>query len=202
MLLPMTPFTETSGTFVNTDGHLQSFNPVVRPRDDARPAWKVLRVLANLIGIAGFDYETSEQVRDETCNADVVAARLDNRADGFESGPEFGQKSGQAQQAAGGLQRITDVPIYFADPIARRAVSLQQTRDAQAPRAWMHPALAARLGVSAGAMVRVRQEGGEAVLELACDELLPADCVRIAAGHPATADLGAMFGEITSVERA
>jgi len=49
--------------------------------------------------------------------------------------------------------------------------------------------------------VRVRQEGGEAVLELGCDERLPADCVRIAAGHAATAALGTMFGEITSVER-
>jgi NADH-quinone oxidoreductase subunit G len=68
------------------------------------------------------------------------------------------------------------------------------------PKAWVNPALAARLGVAAGAKVRVRQEGGEAVLELACDQRLPADCVRIAAGHPATAALGAMFGEITSVE--
>jgi len=198
VLLPIAPFTETSGTFVSTEGRMQSFNGVVRPLEDARPAWKVLRVLGNLLGLTGFDYDTSEQVRDEICKPGAVAARLDNRASGFESGIE----SGQERQATGGLQRIADVPIYFADPIVRRAASLQQTRDAQTPQAWMSPALAAKLGMAAGAKVRVRQEGGEAVLELACDERLPADCVRIAAGHPATAALGAMFGEITSVERA
>jgi len=206
VLLPIAPFTETSGSFINTEGRMQSFNGVVRPLEDARPAWKVLRVLGNLAGLARFEYDTSEQVRDETCKPDAVAARLDNRAAGIESGIESGLESGpefvQQAQSAGGLQRIADVPIYFADPIVRRAVSLQQTRDARMPRAWINPALAARLGVAAGARVRVRQEGGEAVLELACDERLPADCVRIAAGHPATASLGAMFGEITSVERA
>ena len=137
-------------------------------------------------------------MRDEICKADAVAARLDNRASGFESGVE----SARQWSAPGGLQRIADVPIYFADSIVRRAASLQQTRDAQTPRAWMSPALAAKLDIAAGAKVRVLQEGGEAVLELACDERLPADCVRIAAGHPATAGLGTMFGEITSVERA
>ncbi len=198
VLLPTAPFTETSGTFINTEGRMQSFNGVVRPLEDARPAWKVLRVLGNLLGLAGFDYDTSEQARDEICKPDAVAARLDNRVSGFVSGIE----SGQERQATGGLQRIADVPIYFTDPIVRRAASLQQTRDAQTPRAWMSPALAAKLGMAAGTRVRVRQEGGEAVLELACDERLPADCVRIAAGHPATAALGTMFGEITSVERA
>jgi len=196
VLLPIAPFTETSGSFVNTEGRLQSFNGVVRPLGDARPAWKVLRVLGNLMEISGFDYDTSEQVREEVCRADAVAARLDNDVSALAAEPQTDQAP------AGALQRITDVPIYFADPIVRRAGSLQQTRDAQIPKAWMHPALAARLGVLAGAMARVRQDGGEAVLELACDESLPADCVRIAAGHPTTAPLGAMFGTITSVERA
>src|SRR5262245_9619146 len=62
VLLPITPFTETSGSFVNTAGDLQSFNPVVKPRGDARPAWKVLRVLANQLGLTGFDYERSKQI--------------------------------------------------------------------------------------------------------------------------------------------
>ena len=197
VMLPIAPFTETSGTFVNTEGRMQSFNGVVRPLNDARPGWKVLRVLGNLLGIAGFDYETSEQVRDETCKAEAIPGRLDNRVSGFES-----RQDSLRAQTPGGVQRITDVPIYFADPIARRAASLQRTRDAQAPRAWMNSALAAKYGVAAGVQVRVRQEGGEAVLELACDDGLPADCVRIAAGHPASAALGTMFGEITSVERA
>ena len=198
VLLPVSPFTETSGTFVSTEGRMQSFNGVVRPLGNARPAWKVLRVLGNLMGLAGFDYDASEQVRDETCRADAVAARLDNRVAGLESGLDMLAEAPQV----GGLQRIADVPIYFTDPIVRRAASLQLTRDARTPRAWVNPVLAARLGVAAGSKVSVRQEGGEAMLELACDERLPADCVRVSAGHPSTAALGPMFGEITTVERA
>ena len=202
VLLPITPFTETSGTFVNTEGRMQSFNGVVRPLADARPAWKVLRVLGNLMELTGFDYDTSEQVRDQVCSPETVAARLDNRVAGLEQMGESGAASRRVSGTAGALQRIADVPIYFADPIVRRAISLQQTRDAQTPKAWMNSALAAKLGVEADSKVRVSQGGGEAVLELGVDDLLPADCVRIAAAHPVSATLGAMFGEITSVGRA
>jgi NADH dehydrogenase/NADH:ubiquinone oxidoreductase subunit G len=55
-MLPIAPFTETSGTFVNIEGRIQSFNGVVKPRGDARPAWKVLRVLGNVLNLEGFDY--------------------------------------------------------------------------------------------------------------------------------------------------
>ena len=62
MLLPIAPFTETSGSFVNAEGRLQSFHAVVRPLGDTRPAWKVLRVLGNLLGLPGFDADTSQAV--------------------------------------------------------------------------------------------------------------------------------------------
>ena len=192
VLLPITPFTETSGSFVNTAGDLQSFNPVVKPRGDARPAWKVLRVLANLLGLAGFDYERSEQIRDEACKPDAVAGRLSNAVDGLPILPVGGGAA---------LERVADVPIYFADPIVRRAPSLQETADAAPPRARANGAVLARLGLKAGDRVRVRQDGGEALLEVAVDDGLADGVLRVAAAHPATAALGAMFGEI-SVERA
>ena len=62
MLLPIAPFTETSGTFVNAEGRVQSFHAVVKPLGETRPAWKVLRVLANLLGLPGFDFESSQDV--------------------------------------------------------------------------------------------------------------------------------------------
>jgi len=192
VLLPITPFTETSGSFVNTAGDLQSFNPVVKPRGDARPAWKVLRVLANQLGLAGFDYERSEQIRDEACGADAVAGRLSNTVDGLPILPVGGGAA---------LERVADVPIYFADPTVRRAPSLQETADAAAPRARANAAVLARLGLKAGDRVRVTQNGGEALLEVALDDGLAEGVLRVAAAHPATAALGAMFGEI-SVERA
>ncbi len=193
VLLPITPFTETSGSFVNAEGRMQSFNPAVKPRGNARPAWKVLRVLGNLLGLAGFDYDRSEAVRDEACRADAAAGRLSNALEGVKLEP--GAPPGR------GLERVADVPTYFADPVVRRAAALQQTNDAAPPKARASKALIAKLGLAAGGLVRVRQEGGEAVLELASDERLPDGVVQVAAAHPSTAGLGAMFGEIV-LERA
>jgi len=192
VLLPIVPFTETSGTYVNCEGRMQSFNGAVKPLGEARPAWKVLRVLGNLMSLPGFEYESTEAVREEVCRIGDIAGRLDNRLNGL----ELKLDSGPGED----LQRIADVPIYFGDPIVRRAASLQRTRDALPPRAWVGPSLAQKLGVKAGDRVRVRQGEGEAIVELGIDERLPAGCVRLAAAHRHTAALGPMFGPV-SVER-
>jgi NADH-quinone oxidoreductase subunit G len=192
VLLPVAPFTETSGTFVNCAGRMQSFNGVVKPLGQTRPAWKVLRVLGNLMSLQGFDYESSEAIRDETCTPEAVAGRLDNRLNGLALAPDALKSDG--------LERIADVPAYFTDPIVRRAPSLQRTRDALPPRAWMTSALAKELGAKPGERVRVRQGDGEAVVEIGIDERLPAGCLRLAAAHRHTAGLGPMFGSV-SVER-
>jgi len=184
-LLPVTPFTETAGTFVNCAGTAQAFSGVVRPRGDSRPAWKVLRVLGNLLQLAGFDQDSVEQVRAQALPADV-AARLSNTVSGPIAVP----------QAEGGLQRLADVPIYATDPIVRRAPSLQQTTDAEPPKARMNAATIASLGLVAGDTVRVTQGGGEARLVVALDTRVADATVRIAAAHEATAGLGAMFGAI------
>jgi NADH-quinone oxidoreductase subunit G len=193
VLLPVVPFSETSGTFVNCEGRMQSFNAVVKPLGDARPAWKVLRVLGNLMSLPGFDQETTEAVRDEVCKPDAVADKLNNRLDGVALKVEAAP--------ADGLERIADVPIYFGDPIVRRAGSLQRTRDALPPRAWLAPALAEQLGVKAGERIKVRQGEGAATVEVGIDARLPGGCVRLAAAHRHTAGLGPMFGTVT-LERA
>ncbi len=195
VLLPTAPFTETSGTFVNCEGRVQSFNGVVRPLGDARPAWKVLRVLGNLLGLDGFAYESSEQVRDEI----VAPGTL------FVEGRDNAINGVSVSVAAGGgsadLKRIADVPIHFADPLARRADALQKTRDAAAPRARLCAQTLAQLGLADGDAVRVRQGDGVAQLVAKLDEAVPAGCVRVAAAHASTAALGDMFGTI-NVERA
>jgi len=195
VLLPVVPFTETSGTYINCEGRMQSFNGAVKPLGEARPAWKVLRVLGNLMSLPGFDYESTEAIREETCTPEAVAGRLANRLDGITLKLDSPPASGEE------LQRIADVPVYFGDPIVRRAASLQRTRDALPPRAWVGPALAQKLGVQAGERVRVRQGEGEAIVEVGIDERLPAGCVRLAAAHRHTAALGPMFGPV-SMERA
>ena len=187
VMLPIATFTETSGTFVNTEGLAQSFSGVVSPQGEARPGWKVLRVLGNLLDMSGFDYENSESIRDEI---DLSCASFDNSI----------EEEPSALVAAPGLQRVGYVPIYFSDAIARRSEALQKTALAAAPCAWMNAALMARLGVREGEPVLVRQGEGEARLNAALDAALADECVRVAAGHPLTANLGPMFGLIT-VER-
>jgi len=196
VLLPIAPFTETAGTFVNAEGRAQSFNGTVKPLADTRPGWKVLRVLGNLLGLDGFDYETSEAIRTEVLGAaDLTALDLSSRLNNLTN---IGL---QAPQLLAGLQRVADVPIYATDGIVRRAESLQQTADAQTPKASLSPALAEKLGVTDGATVRVTQGKGSVLLRAAVDASLPAQVVRVAAAHASTSALGAMFGAI-SVEKA
>jgi NADH-quinone oxidoreductase subunit G len=192
-LLPIASFTETAGTFVNTEGRLQSFNAVVKPLGEARPAWKVLRVLGSLLGLRGFEHDRSEQVRDEACPGGDASARLSNAVDGIPI---------NLAVAPAAIERVADVPIYFADPLVRRAESLQQTADASVPRAFANGALLANLGVTAGSRVRVRQDGGEALVTIERDDRLADGVLRLAAAHPATAGLGGMFDPVTAVEKA
>ena len=186
VLLPVAPFTETSGTFVNTEGRAQSFNAVVKPLGETRPGWKVLRVLGNLMEVAGFDYDSAEQVRAEVLNGDTTT-KLNNALKAFVSKPA-GAKSG--------LQRIGEVPAYQADAIVRRAAALQKTAAAALQGAWMNAQTLASVGVAEGAEVRVSQGAGSIVLKAMRDDHLPASCVRVAAGYPATAMLGGMLDEI------
>jgi len=188
VLLPIAPFTETAGSFVNAEGRLQSFTGVVPPLGDTRPAWKVLRVLGNLLGLPGFQQDSAEQVRTEALGDGAgLAARLDNRG---------AQLPSSIAATATGFERIADVPIYAADALVRRAESLQRTADARAPRAGLPSGLWAQLGAKPGDAVRITQ--GERVLILAAEEDagLAAGAVRVPAGHADTAALGAMFGPL------
>jgi NADH-quinone oxidoreductase subunit G len=195
VLLPIAPFTETSGTFVNCEGRAQSFNGTVKPLGETRPAWKVLRVLGNILGLSGFDYDTSEAIRNEALGAGVTdpADRLSNLSKKAVQGAKYAAPSGS-------LQRLAEVPIYFADAIVRRSEPLQRTADAAQPQAGISPALAQRIGVKPGDKVRVSQGNGSVILEAAVHARLADNVVRVAAAHPSTAVLGAMFGPI-SVEK-
>lgn len=115
-MLPIAPFTETSGTFVNAEGRAQSFKGVAAPVGNSRPAWKVLRVLGNLFELNGFDEETSEAVRD-TVISSGVASRLCN---------DIKAKPALLPEA-NTIERVTDVPIYRTDAMVRRSEPLQQT---------------------------------------------------------------------------
>ena len=123
VLLPIAPFTETPGTFVNAEGRIQSFHAVVRPLGDTRPAWKVWRVLGHMLGLAGFEFDSAQDVLKSIFPADgipamVDASRLNNAAPAH---PDF--------SASAVIPCVA--PIYGLDALVRRASSLQMTADAQ-----------------------------------------------------------------------
>ena len=190
VLLPVAAFTETAGTFVNMEGRVQSFNGAVAPQGEARPAWKVLRVLGNLFDLAGFDFESIEDVRMEITPdlAVVVPQTLGNGLTGL---PQL-----KVRASLGTIERIGDVPVYHADPLVRRSPALQATQLARTVQVAVHPRLGERLGLAAGATVRVRQGDGTAELPLAYDARIPEGCARIPAGHPLTSALGDALGMV------
>ncbi|MDO8348410.1 MAG: NADH-quinone oxidoreductase subunit NuoG [Rugosibacter sp.] len=197
VLLPVSPFTETSGTFVNTEGRAQSFYAAVKPQAETRPAWKVLRVLGNLLELAGFDYSSSEDVRNEVMNG--AASGAPEFVSGLDNGIENIALS--LGSAVTGIERVTDIPIYFADAIARRAPSLEKTRDSVAPTLRMNAETLARLNIMAGDPVKVGADGTAVLLHAALDTTLPDAVARVSAAHPDTVALGAMFTSLT-VEKA
>lgn len=195
VLLPVAPFTETAGTFVNAEGTVQSFNGVVRPLGDTRPAWKVLRVLGSLLGLPNFEYETAEEVRVAALGDAGVAGRLSNQT-------SVAPARATANAANGGFERLADVPIYHADALVRRAGALHLTAAAKAANVAALPAaLFDKLGLKEGDAVRVRQ--GERAVQLPAvrDANLAETVVRVSAATPAGAALGSLSGELV-VEKA
>lgn len=192
VILPISPFTETSGTFVNAQGLPQSFKATVAPFAQTRPGWKVLRVLGNILHLTGFEEESSESVRDAVLSGNIQS-RLSNQVQ---------SKPGLSTQHAGGaLQRVTDVPIYRTDAIVRRADALQASQASRQPVARLHPDSMTALGLAEGAKVRVRSTTGQIELIAENDATLPSGCVRVSAGFEQTAALGSAFGQL-NVERA
>jgi len=124
VLLPIAPFTETSGSFVNAEGRVQGFHAVVKPAGDARPAWKVLRVLANMLELPGFEYETS---RDVLALVDLAQSEIGT----FVPTAKLGNQTTVAIDLAPAEGAPCVASIYQLDSIVRRAPALQLTADAR-----------------------------------------------------------------------
>ena len=217
-LLPITSFAETGGSFVNCEGRLQSFHGATRPQGTARPGWKVLRVLGTVFGVEGFDFDNVEAVRNRLLES---FASDDTRAAGqgdagqpasAQAGDGDGRRFGsRLSNVAGGsalpppvhasppLQRLADVPIYWTDPLVRRAPSLQLTSDARPPVATMAQSTLEAIGIADGDPVVVGQSGGEARLSARRDDRVAHGVVVVPAAHPLTAGLPSMFGPVTVV---
>jgi len=183
VLLPVTPYSETSGSYVNCEGRLQSTAGAVPPPGEARPAWKVLRVLGNLFDVEGFDYITSEDVRNEISWAAELATVESSR-------PEAPAPKGSRADGFG-LARIADVPLYRVDALVRRAVSLQNTGDNPPAMAHLGNEEAQRLGVAEGDQVDVAGSVASVSLPVHINAAVPPGSVYVPSGWEATEPLGA-----------
>lgn len=188
VILPIAPFTETSGTFVNTAGEWQSFHGVANRFGSSRPAWKILRVLGNFLQLDSFNYETSEEVKHE------VKALVDKMAPSKMNLPSIALSTTTSK-----LSRIGEIPIYATDSLVRRAQPLQEAQtimqgDSDVVR--MHPNTAAKFNLRDGDMVKVKQQHDETQLKLVYDKQIAEDAAWIAGGVTATTNLGNLFGEI------
>ena len=186
VLLPIALFAETSGTYINNEGRSQSFNGVVAPAGEARPGWKILRVMGNLFNLPGFDYNTSTEVRDELQKT-IADIRPSN---------DLNWNSPEMSSGYSGLQRISDIPMNAIDPVTRRAKSLQQTADVTDGKAHINAVLASQLGMRDGDKVRVEQDEHAVTLPVVIDDRIPDKSVLIQAAQPCHAELGGWYGEI------
>jgi NADH-quinone oxidoreductase subunit G len=177
---------------MSMEGRVQSFTAATRPLGQCRPGWKVLRVLANTLGLSGFDYEHSEQVKTAIFGGEkpsaVVWRSLNNN---LKELVEI-----QVNIKKDGLQRIGEVPQYESDPIVRRSKPLQKTKYNTKPMARMCAVQMAELDLNEGDLVLVKQDKGSAVLTVRLDNHVAKGCVRVTAAHEDTVGLGDLMGDI------
>lgn len=192
VLLPIALFAETSGSYINMEGKIQSFAGAVRPYAEARPAWKILRVLGNLTAQGGFDFQNSEEVRDEAL--EIIGEitphnHIQWRAPGALASGET--------VANGALEKISQIPMNAIDAMTRRAKALQKTADAADGSIHINPALAAKLGVATGDKVVAQQDSAESTLPVIIDEQVSDACVMLHAAQNSSVPLGAWHGAVS-----
>lgn len=188
VILPIASFAETSGTYVNAMGDWQSFTATANPCGEARPAWKVLRVLANFLNLFKFDYVSSEEILNE----------LKRAVRGMKPITATWDVPGNLPPAQTEIKRLGMMPMYASDNIVRRAKSLQQTLDAKAMRfVEVSPYLAERLKLSEAAMTSVEQDAEVINLPLKINPSLARYSVIVPIGLAETAGLGEAFAPIT-----
>jgi NADH-quinone oxidoreductase subunit G len=187
VILPIAAFTETAGTFVNGAGQWQSFTGISKPHGEARPAWKVLRVLGNFLHVDGCDYESAEQIKEEVRSLAV-------RVQAAVHFPLVKTTSVKVE-----LSRIGEIPIYAGDALVRRAEPLQAAQtimEGEVDAARVHPETAKKYQLTDGGRVIVRQGDAGVELPLAVDARIARDAVWVAGGRAVTSVLGGLFDKI------
>lgn len=190
VIFPLAPFTETSGTYVNANGLWQHFTGVAKPFAEARPGWKILRVLANFLHLDHFQYQDSQAIIHELKTQLDQAQCKPQQVNLTDSGANFSDAQ---------LVRIGEVPPYAVDSIVRHAQPLQSAqlaRDGDVAIARIHPETAARLKLRIDDLVTIKQNDCLAKLPIVLDKRIAQDAIWIAGGIAATDALGDLFGAV------
>ncbi|MFK8075357.1 MAG: NADH-quinone oxidoreductase subunit NuoG [Granulosicoccus sp.] len=188
VILPSATFTETFGTYVNATGNWQSSRGITSPPGDARPAWKIFRVLADELELDGFAYDSPEAITKEL-QSQCGNVQLSNMTQ-FDSVPAYSAPS------ASSVLRAGETPMYATDPIVRRSQPLQKSMDGKQAFVSMADAQMQKLELKDGDAVNLKQNGSAVSLNCKLDNDVPDGCVWVPAGLPETAALGELFGEI------
>jgi len=188
VILPAATYTETFGTYVNANGTWQSMRGATNPPGDARPAWKIFRVLADELELGGFGYDSPEAITREL-QGHCSDVKLGNITD-FSTVPAF------ASPLDSELVRAGETPIYATDPIVRRSQPLQKSVDGKQAFASMHRAEMQKRLLSEGDTISISQNGSSVTLPVKLDDDVPEGCVWVPAGLPQTSALGEVFGAI------
>jgi NADH-quinone oxidoreductase subunit G len=189
VMLPISPFSETSGTFINMEGKRQQFGPVAPAKGQSRPAWRLIAALGKLFGFSGFEYESIEKVREALRSVyDDLDANLRKKIDINEM-PD-------ALRPIEGIERFADVPMYSVDAVVRRAPALQSTKEAIRDYLWLGSDLSKELGAVNGDVVRVEQDGKHIELPAQIDVSLAGSVVRVPMTSNASKVIGGIGGPV------
>jgi len=188
VLLPMALYAETSGTYVNVAGTWQTFRGAVLPQGEARPAWKILRVLGNLFHVEGFDYNASEEVLDELKRLEAV---YPEKMDFCPEKIALPEKLHDNE-----LYRIGEWPLYRTDSLCRHAEALQHSVPGKtSTMVRLHPETASKLDLGSG-KVLITQGDFDVVLPFEADDSIPKDAVYVPCALEETRGLGHSFAPV------
>ena len=177
VVLPMTPFTETSGTFINMEKTIQSFSAVTPPVGQSRPGWKILRVLANFLQLEGFSYDSSEEVK-----ADAMI-EMDKKN-------EFSLNDFKPSNIERGLEVLNVVRANDSDMIVRRATSLHQNKNKDQSCCLINPTTMLEEGLIDGQKIKISSSEAEILINVKADDNVCLNAVVIYGKQDETFILG------------
>ena len=180
VLLPVAAYAENEGSFVNALGSWQTFAPAVQPRGEARPAWKLLRMLGERLSLPGFDAVTCADVtRDIEALCEGAEKPSADRSDLAITAPVA--VSGQAEA-------VVEIPLYAGDPLVRRGAALQATPSPDLKAVHVNTATAQKLGLTSGGQALIKGDGTESLVSVAIDELVGDGCYLLYTARPGAAE--------------